>query len=203
MAAKTTNRRITSLRSFGKWAGVSILSDYSGPTPPRTVPSVIPEGVAGIRKMIAEIEDESKRTLLALCGLCMLRVGEALSVCPRDFDLERRVIKILGKGDAERYVPFTEEVFDIIAVRLAITPADMPLVGLNDRWARKLITRAGEDILNRRIASHDLRKTGGTAVNEKFGLRTAQELLGHASVRTTQNYTFVTFEAMRAAMEGI
>ncbi len=203
VAAKTTNRRMTSLRSFGKWAGRVILEDYSGPTPPRVTPSAFPEGMDGIRRMLAETDDEQQRVLLGLCGLCGLRVGEALAVTPDDFDLDRRVISVRGKGESERKVPFSEEALGIFIIRLATVPGDSPLVGLNDRWARKLVTSIGERVLNRGVASHDLRKTLGTAVNDKYGLRTAQEILGHASVITTQAYTLVTFETMRAAIEGV
>jgi site-specific recombinase XerD len=153
--------------------------------------------------MLEGSDDDQTRVLLGLCGLCGLRISEALSVAPRDFDLDKRVIHVRGKGDAERKVPFSEEAFDVFAIRLATVDERLPLVGFNDRWARKLITTLGERVLNRSIASHDLRKTFGTAVNDKYGLRTAQELLGHASVRTTESYTLVTFETMRAAVEGI
>ncbi len=56
-------------------------------------------------------------------------------------------------------------------------------------------------VLGHHVASHDLRMTFGTEINDRYGLRVAQELLGHESVVTTQNYTLVKMDLLRKAVE--
>src|SRR4249919_1458842 len=78
VAAKTTGRRLTSLKAFGKWAGWGeMFTEYSAPTPAKGVPHPLPEGAAGVHRLIETTRNEKQKALLALCGLCGCRVAEA------------------------------------------------------------------------------------------------------------------------------
>src|SRR6478609_1008530 len=85
---KTTGRRLTALKTYARWARwPTNLSEYSPPTPLKGTPHPIPEGIEGVKKMIAQAKKENHAALVALCGLCGLRVAEALAVRASHFDL--------------------------------------------------------------------------------------------------------------------
>lgn len=182
-----------------------MLTDYSAPTPAKGVAHPLPEGMSGVERMLAVAKNERQQALVTLCGMCGCRVAEALAARPSDFDLQNMTLTIRGKGDKERIVPVSKKAWDILVspVTRAFIENDREVVGLKDRFARRLITDMGERAgLKRRISSHDLRATFGTAVYDKtLDLRLTQELLGHASSQTTELYTGVTMDKMRGAVD--
>jgi integrase/recombinase XerD len=119
--------------------------------------------------------------------------------------MENMVLTIRGKGDKTRLVPISEAAWGVLfrPVAEAFVDGDREVVGLRDRFARRCVTDLGERAgLRRRISSHDLRSTFATEVfNKTLDIRLVQELLGHASVSTTELYTLVDFEKMRSAVE--
>ena len=206
MSAKTTSRRLTSLRSFARWAGWgNVLGDYSPPTPAKGTAHPLPEGLEGVRRLLNIATNERQRALIALCGFCGLRVAEALSVKPSDFDLHEMTLLVRGKGDKRRIVPVSSEAWSVLCnpVTRAFADGDREIVQLKDRFARRIITELGVKAgLKRHISSHDLRSTFGTAVYDKtLDIRVTQELLGHSSSQTTELYTQVTLGKMRGAVE--
>ena len=208
VAPKTTGRRLSSLRSFAKWAGMKgCLDEYVAPTPARPMPHPLPEGMEGVRRMIAATNNHSHKAIVALCGMVGTRIAEALTLCPKDFDMEQMTVLIRGKGDKSRIVPVSTEAWSVIQRpvldRAVFTGMTVPVINYQDRFARKIITdlgvRAG---LRRPVSSHDLRMTFGSAVYEKTkDLRATQELVGHASSQTTELYTAVRLDTMRAAVD--
>lgn len=206
-APKTTCRRLTSLRAFAKWAGWgNVLGEYSPPTPSRGTPHPLPEGIDGVERLLEVCTNDKQRALVALCGYCGLRVAEALAVRPAHFNLTEMTLTVRGKGDRTRVVPVSAKAWEVLArPYIKHYESRTPLVGLKDRFARRTITdlglRAG---LTRHISSHDLRSTFGTEVYDKtLDLRATQELLGHQSVETTQLYTAVSMDKMRAAVDAL
>lgn len=206
VAPKTTGRRLTSLKSFARWAGWGeVLVEYSAPTPAKGIPHPLPEGIDGVRRLINAANDEKHKTLIALCGFCGCRVAEALAVRPSDFDMQEMLLTIRGKGDKTRIVPVSTTAWEhlVVPVTRAFVNGDREVVGLKDRFARRVITdlgiRAG---LRREISSHDLRATFATATYDKTkDLRATQELMGHASSTQTELYTGVRLSALRGAVE--
>lgn len=206
VAAKTTSRRLTSLRQFAKWAGWGTLfEEYVAPVPLKGQPHPLPEGIAGVKRMIEVARDDRHAALIALCGLCGLRVGEALAVKPSDFDLEEMTLAVNGKGEKMRRVPVSSFAWDVLQrpVVRAFCAGDVPVVGLKDRFARALITNlAIRARLRRHVASHDLRATFATEVyNKTLDQRLVQTLLGHANGSTTEIYIGRSNEQLRAGVE--
>jgi len=206
VALKTTSRRLTSVRAFAKWAGwPAALTEYSAPHAAPTVPHPLPEGMAGVRKMLGYARTPQQRALVALCGFLGLRVGEALAVKPSDFDMTDMELKVLGKGEKYRYVPVSPEAWGALAepVTMAFLANDGFVVPIADRVARSNITQMGKRAgLKRSVASHDLRATFATAVYDRTkDMRLVQELLGHASVETTQIYVGVQRAKLHSAVE--
>lgn len=206
VAPKTTNRRITSLKAFASWAGwPAVLTDYTAPTAAKTAPHPIPEGMDGVRRIMQVTTNEKQRALIALCGYCGCRVAEALAARPSDINLSTMEITIRGKGDRTRVLPISPQAWDVIqsSVYRAFVSGDTEIIGLHDRFARRVITELGARAgLKRSISSHDLRATFATAVFDKTkDVRIVQELLGHASSSTTDGYIGVTQAKMREAVQ--
>lgn len=208
VSPKTTGRRLTSLKSFAKWAGwEDTLSDYSAPTPAKGQPHPLPEGIAGVHALLAAAHNDKQRCLIALCGLCGLRIAEALSLKASNFNMEEMTFTVRGKGDKERVVPFSQETWNILATSVvrSMTSGDCEIVGLQDRYARRTITELGKQAgLKRHISSHDLRATFATAVFDKtLDQRVVQMLLGHSSGATTEIYIGRTNDQIREAVQGL
>lgn len=205
---KTMQRRLSSIRSWARWVdpGINFMARYRAPKVTETPPHPIPEGIDGVKRMIASTRNPRHRALCVLTGVLGLRVDEAVNVKPSDFDLNEMELKVRGKGDKTRVVPVTPFVWKHIerAYDMAVKNGTT-LVRLSNSGARKAIPRHGRNAgLSRPIRSHDMRSTAATAMYAAtHDLRATQEVLGHANAQTTQRYTLVSKNAMRAAVSSI
>lgn len=205
VSPKTTARRLTSVRGFAKWAGWGkVLEEYIAPTPGKTIPHPLPEGIVGVERMIEQAKNHEQVALVAFGGEVGLRISESLSTTTDAFDLHDMLLTIRGKGDKTRTVPISEKAWDHLmpAYALAMTKPDNRLVSYKDRFARQIVTNLGARAkLTRPVSSHDLRATFATALLDGgANIRVVQELLGHASSETTEIYTGVSLDAMRKAV---
>ncbi len=144
-----------------------------------------------------------------------IRVGELCGLDVDDLDDGRRVVRVLGKGRKERSVPYGAPAATAVdrwrAVRGQLArPGSGPALFLGARGGR-IDPRTVRTVVHRRIADvpgapdlgpHGLRHTAATHLLEGGAdLRSVQELLGHASLATTQIYTHVTRDRLRSAYE--
>lgn len=152
------------------------------------------------------------RCLVELLYATGVRVAELCALDIGDVDWERRTVRVLGKGRKERVVPFgipaADALRDWMQVRDALaTPASgrALLLGarggrIDQRSVRAVVGRITQEAGVPRLAPHGLRHTAATHVLEGGAdLRAVQELLGHASLATTQRYTHVSAERLRQA----
>lgn len=204
-APRTTARRLGTLRSFARWSGApgSFLASYRPPKPAAAQPHPIAEGIDGVLRMIKSTRNPKHRALCALTGLLGLRVCEAIIVTPQDFDLNDMTLRVRGKGDKARIVPVGATAWRYIAPRWNAALASERLCPYTDRGARAAITRHARNAkLSAHVSSHDMRATfATTAYRNTKNLRAVQELLGHADSKTTQVYTGISMDEMRAAAE--
>jgi len=154
-----------------------------------------------VRELITHAKHAHQRALIAMCGMLGLRISEALSVKPEHFEILEMLLTVRGKGNVDRTIPISGEAMSVLLPIIVSTPEGRRLVPTKNRGARAYLTRLGQRVLGYDIASHDFRMTFGTAVNDKYGLRAAQELLGHARSTTTEIYTLVTMNTLRQAVE--
>ncbi|MCZ2816717.1 tyrosine recombinase XerC [Modestobacter sp. VKM Ac-2984] len=142
-----------------------------------------------------------------------MRVGELVGLDVDDVDRGRRLLRVLGKGRKERSVPFGAPASDALEAWLArgrpvlATSSSGPALLLGVRGGR-LDPREARRVVHVAVAAapgtpdigpHGLRHSAATHVLEGGAdLRSVQELLGHASLATTQVYTHVTVERLRA-----
>ena len=155
------------------------------------------------------------RALLELLYATGLRVGELVSLDWRDLDLSARVLRVLGKGGKERMVPFGRPAaaalgewlgaWEAVRARGGEAGAEEEPVFLHHRGGR-LSDRSVRRVIDRHVEAaavaagvhpHTLRHTFATHLLEQGAdLRGIQELLGHASLATTQRYTHVEVERL-------
>lgn len=204
-APKTTQRKLTTFRSWARFMGQdSFLKNYRPPKAAAQQPHPIPEGIEGVRRMIASAYGANHEALCTLNGLMGLRVEECVTIKPEHFDLDNMMLRFRGKGDKMREVPISDEAWGHLgkAYRQA-QKNGTTLVRLTNRGARKSISRHGRRAdLSQHVASHDLRATAITAAYDNGkDLRAAQEIAGHADPKTTAIYTKVSHAAMRKALE--
>lgn len=199
-AVATTARKLAALRAYGAYMGdPTFLVDYKAPSVPAGIAHPVSGGIPAVREMISKARKPHHKYLIVLCGLMGLRVSEARSIRPKDFEFESDGIylRVRGKGDKTRVLPVSDEVAVLLGTAICRGEPDKPLVNIGDRAARMAVSRFG-------IASHDLRMTVGTAAYEATGdLRATQELLGHSNSSTTEGYTGVKMKTLRNAMESL
>jgi integrase/recombinase XerC len=225
----TLARRATAARVFTAWlartgrtptdAGASLGS----PKAHKTLPPVLraDEATGLIEAAVTHADDGSPVGLRDVAMLELLyatgiRVGELVGLDVDDVDRERNVVRVLGKGRKERTVPFGRPAARALQFWLRhgrpvlATDESGPAVFLGAR-GRRIDQRAVRTMVHRRIAEvpgapdigpHGLRHTAATHLLEGGAdLRSVQELLGHASLATTQLYTHVSTDRLRRAYQ--
>jgi len=155
------------------------------------------------------------RAVLELLYGSGLRVGEVAGLTRGQVDLDRGRVLVRGKGDKEREVPMSDHAIDALDVYLS---AGRPTMAGEDRTSmffnrrgkpfsgrdiRAMVEQyAGRLLPGRRVTPHTLRHSFATHLLEGGAdIRAVQELLGHASVATTQRYTHVSRTRLFQAYE--
>ena len=200
----------SSVREYARWAGVGgpgFLYQWRAPKEAPPDPHPLPEGMAGIHRLIAVCRNPDELALVSLCGFMGLRVGEAtettLASCVELHAIGGPVLHVVGKGAKPRDLPIPEVALGaVLAVAGRSGFADVPLVRINKDVARKRFTHLGiEANLSRRISSHDARATFATDMYERtLDVVAVQEHMGHASITTTMRYIGTSMARKRAAM---
>lgn len=206
LSPATISRRLASIRQFGKYLGVEVLADYKAPPQRKARPKPLPGGVDDIERMAAAAVDASEEAMIWLCGTVGLRISEARSVTPEHLVTEggHVWVEVIGKGYKAREVAVPARSAGRLLALARLRHPHEPLVLLTDSQARKAWKKAADRVGLRDSATHDGRATVATAILDSTGnLRLAQEVLGHASVATTQGYTGVSRGQLAAAMGGL
>jgi integrase/recombinase XerC len=218
--ASTINKKLSALRSFFRFALKRKLVDrdpahcITGPKKAKPLPQFVREGE--MDRLLDDMEwgdnykDVRARTLLILLYETGIRRAEVIGLNDADVDLEACQLKVTGKRNKQRIVPFGEELATEIRrymdVRNAHTTADCGAFFLNDRGTRiteALVGRIVRENLSKvtslkKRSPHVLRHSFATAMlNNGAGLESIKNLLGHESVSTTEIYAHTTFEQLK------
>jgi integrase/recombinase XerC len=226
-AARTTlARRTSAVKTFTAWAtrrGL-IASDPAArlqvPKSRRTLPAVLRQDQA-LDAMAAAKSGAQQGDPLALRDQLIvellyasgIRVSELCGLDIDDVDMSRRLLRVLGKGNKQRTVPFGAPALAAVDAWLSdgrpalATAASGPALLLGAR-GRRLDPRQARTVVHQTMAAvdgapdigpHGLRHSAATHLLEGGAdLRVVQELLGHSSLATTQLYTHVTVARLRA-----
>jgi integrase/recombinase XerC len=224
----TIARRAAACRVFTAWLhGTGRTASDAGarlrsPRATRALPAVLRQDqAAGLLATAASggtggaggplnLRDTAMLELLYATGV---RVGELCGADVDDVDLDRRTLRVLGKGTKERVVPFGVPARDAVRAWLSsgrarlATPASGPalLLGVKGRrigarQVRDVVQAAGLTVGVSRLAPHAIRHSAAThLLVGGADLRSVQELLGHATLATTQIYTHVSVDRLRAS----
>ena len=226
-ARTTMARRATAVRVFTAWAQRTGRADsdpgaaLGTPKAHKPLPPALNAAEArALLELAAVRADDGSAVglrdvaILELLYATGIRVGELCGLDVDDVDRSRRVVRVLGKGSKERTVPYGVPADRAIDAWLAsgrpelFTPGAGAALFLGAR-GKRIDQRAVRTLVHARIADvpdapdmgpHGLRHTAATHLLEGGAdLRTVQELLGHASLATTQIYTHVTNDRLRQA----
>ncbi len=211
----SSQRALSALRTYFRFLGrervVEANPAKAVPTPraPKKLPETLT--VAELSELLDALPDDPagsrNRAALELLYGAGLRAAELVSLDLDDLDLSRRLARVRGKGSKERIVPFGREAERALRAyfpaRAAwrsgsgeLEPSEPVFVNqrggrLSDRSLRRILDQAVRHIaLARHVHPHTLRHAFATHLLEAgMDLRAIQELLGHASLSTTQRYT--------------
>jgi integrase/recombinase XerC len=226
-ARTTMARRATAVRVFTAWARRTdrAATDpgalLGSPKAHRTLPPALRVDEArGLLDAAATHADDGSplgvrdAAILELLYATGIRVGELCGLDVDDVDDERRVVRVLGKGRKERTVPYGVPAGRALDRWLRAGRPEVAVPGAGAALflgarGHRIDQRAVRTLVHRRLAEvpgapdlgpHGLRHTAATHLLEGGAdLRTVQELLGHASLATTQLYTHVTTDRLRRA----
>jgi integrase len=198
----TLHRRKAACREYARFAELGeILIKHKMPTSAPRQPHPLPGLYDDLMKLMHCCVTDEQRTLVSLCGLEGLRVGEALDTSVDDINFRDRSLHVWGKGAKKRVIPFTDEACSYILPRLLDVriSGKTKLVDYTDSGARNFITTLGVTAgIGRPISSHDLRATFATlAYAQEKDAKAVQYWLGHASGDTTDIYINIPLETMR------
>ena len=219
--ASTVDNRLSAVRSFFRFAlsrGL-VASDPAhsvrGPRKKKPLPQFVREGDMDRLMDLPEMwsgsyKDMRARTIILLFYTTGIRLAELIGLDDQDVDFVNHQLKVTGKRNKQRIVPFGEELEQ--ALRTYMIQRDgQPLkqdaaLFLNDKGCRMTRAQVGQVVkagLSRvttmkKRSPHVLRHTFATAMlNNGAGLESVRKLLGHESVATTEIYTHTTFEQLK------
>jgi integrase/recombinase XerC len=230
-AARTSQaRRAAAARTFTAWAHRAGLSptdagaQLASPRAHRDLPTVLradqaedlvtggPRGAETAEAHAVEIRDRAVLEMLYATGV---RVSELCGLDRTDVDDGRRVVRVFGKGAKERSVPYgvpAQRAIDdwlrvgrpVLASRKNESALFLGLRGgrLQQTVVRRIVAAAAQAAGLPHTSPHDLRHSAAThLLDGGADLRAVQDLLGHASLSSTQIYTHVSTERLRAAFK--
>lgn len=179
-----------------------------------TLPAVLSQDE--VARLLASPRNLKHRALLFLMYSSGLRVSEVVRLRPHDVDPGRGLLRVRkGKGAKDRYTLLAKRAVEAIELYRAAYPTDRWLFPgaregrhLSARSVQKVVTGAARRAgIEKHVTPHTLRHSFATHLLEGgTNLRIIQELLGHASSRTTQRYTHVarsTFETVRSPLDNL
>jgi integrase/recombinase XerD len=230
-APSSIARALVAVRSFHRFCvdegflAVDPSEQVGGPRVPQGIPKALSE--AEVESLLDAVVGDTARALrdraiVEALYATGVRISELVGLDRRDLDLDDALARVLGKGSKERIVPIGRSARDALTTYLARgrpelvresprSRADAEAVFLNARGGRLsrqgawgVVRHHGDRVgLGDRLTPHVLRHSCAThLLDHGADIRVVQELLGHASLSTTQVYTKVSAERLRAVYEA-
>ena len=219
-SASTINKNLSALRSFYRFAlrRELVKKDpahaVTGPKKSKPLPQFLREGE--MDRLLDGLEWDSSfnnvraRTILLLFYEAGLRRSELIGLDDKDIDFEAAQLKVTGKRNKQRIVPFGAELAEALKnykakrqEEIGETKGALFLSDKGERISGAMVYQIVRKYLSmltslKKRSPHVLRHTFATAMlNNGAGLETIKSLLGHESVSTTEIYTHTTFEQLK------
>jgi integrase/recombinase XerD len=216
LSAGTVNQTINALRFlYGEiYKRPIVLGDIQRPLKGRRLPVVL--SLDEVKSIFDSLGNIKHRVMLMLTYSAGLRVGEVVHLKPEDIDSKRKLIHIHeGKGKKDRYTILSDAVLEGLRVYWKVyRPKKWLFEGQKEgepysiRSAQRVFECAAEKAgIGKEVSIHSLRHSFATHLLEQgTDIRFIQELLGHASVKTTEIYTHVSrrhISSIRSPIEQI
>jgi integrase/recombinase XerC len=217
----TVARKITSLKKFWSWLSKNQLVETNvtlrlrSPKLAKTLPKFLSQQQIQtlFQYLYATPDQEQSRAIIELLYSTGLRVGELVSLNISDLNPDNASIRVVGKGNKERLVYFGEPADYALRAWLGIRAAggnkitvNSPIFinshgqRINQRQVRQLVHKVALVSGVPDISPHSLRHSFATHILENGSdIRSVQELLGHASLATTQKYTHLSTNKLQKA----
>lgn len=221
----TYSRNLSALRSFFKYLQKihkvedNPFKQFKNPKSDKKLPEFLTYDE--IDKMLNCLDEEDplqlrNKTIISLLYACGLRLAEVSSLRLEDIDLNERYVRVIGKGNKERLVPFYEECGSIlqrylINARPLWLKNDIQQVFINqkgrplsNRYIQIIVEETGIKAgLSKKVHPHMIRHSFAThLLDNGADLRIVQELLGHENLSTTQIYTHITVDKLKNVIQN-
>lgn len=225
-ADKARYRKVSALRSFFKYLEKvahiienDLTKDLDVPVPKRALPKFLSLDES-LRLLKASSTADSKRDycIITLFLNCGMRLSELVGINIKDIDFYENRLKVLGKGNKERMVYLNNACLDALNSYLEIRRSNpkaneepaLFISNQNKRISKRRVQQIVENALTeagldgKGFTTHKLRHTAATLMYQygNADVLTLKELLGHASVSTTEIYTHLNNENVRNAVES-
>lgn len=218
--ASSVSRRLSAVRSFFRFAITRhyVESDpvyrISCPKKEKPLPQFLKENemdrLLDRQEWGDDYNNVRARTIIILFYETGMRLSEMIGLDDESVDFVSREMKVLGKGNKQRIIPFGDELYETLReymkLRDACIERKSPALVLSDKGTRMTdgnVRRIVRECLSRvsslkKKSPHVLRHTFATAMlNHDVGIENLKKLLGHAKLSTTEIYTHTTFEQMK------
>lgn len=220
----SVNRKLSSLRTFyhflmrRKVVAVNPMIKIVGPKKGKPLPSFLKE--KDMDRLLDEIpfgedfEGCRDRMILEMFYATGIRLSELIGLNDADVDFSSKLIKVTGKRNKQRLIPFGNELEDNLLIYIKVRNETVPV-----RKKALFVRKSGERMYSMQVyrlvrrglskvvtlkkkSPHVLRHTFATAMlNDNAQLGAVKELLGHESLATTEIYTHTTFEELKKVYE--
>ena len=222
--ATSVNRRLSALRSFYRFALSRHLVDrdpahnVEGPKTSKPLPQSLTE--SEMNRLLDDTEwgnsfnNVRARTIIIVFYETGIRLSELIGLDDVSVDMEACEIKVTGKGDKQRVVPFGSEMLEALKEYVAVRDSSVVRscdaffvtakgVRMQPGTVREEVSRCLSAVSTlRKKSPHVLRHTFATAMlNNGAGIESVRKLLGHESASTTEIYTHTTFEQLKRVYE--
>ena len=223
-AATSVNRKLSTLRSFYRFLlkkkvmTVNPMTKVVGPKKKKPLPSFVRE--KDMDRLLDDLtfgegyEGYRDRMILGMFYATGMRLSELIGLDDVDVDFSAKLIKVTGKRNKQRLIPFANELEHDLRVYIKVRDEALPN-GSDAFFVRKdgkrmypmqvyrLVKRNLSKVVTlKKRSPHVLRHTFATAMlNDCAELRAVKELLGHESLTTTEVYTHTTFEELKKVYE--
>ena len=224
-SATSINRRLSALRSFYRFAlSAGLVSkdpshEVRGPKKNKVLPMFLKEREMNELLDGVEWQDDFKdlraRTILLLFYTTGVRLAELIGLDDEAIDFTNRQIKVLGKRDKQRLIPFSDELDEALHRYIAVRDSQQPRQGnalfvddhgfrMNRNQVQYLVRKNLSRVSSlKKRSPHVLRHTFATAMlNHDANLEGVKKLLGHESLATTQIYMHTTFEQLKKTYDN-
>ena len=218
--ATSINRRLSALRSFYRFALARKLVDkdpvhgVTGPKKGRPLPQFLKENemdrLLDAESWTESFEDVRDRTVIMTFYETGIRLSELIGLDDSMVDFSNRQLKVTGKRNKQRVIPFGEELLatfrDYMKCRDKEVNRQSEALFVSAKGQRMTSSQVRETVRKnlskvctlKKRTPHVLRHTFATAMlNNKAGIESVKKLLGHESLSTTEIYTHTTFEQLK------